>query len=51
MIAKNKDNPYTKPEIGKCYRCDEPGHKFNERPKRRQVYIADYEGDDMLVET
>jgi len=26
-IAKRKDNPYTKPGVGKCYRCDEPGHR------------------------
>ena len=51
MITKSKDNPYTKFGVGKCYRCDEPGHKSNECPKRRQVNMTDYEeGDDVLVE-
>ena len=36
-VARSKDNPYSKPEIDKCYKCDEHGHKSNERPKRRQV--------------
>ena len=44
--AKGKENPYTKPEVGKYYRCGEPGHKSNECPKRRQVNMADYERED-----
>ena len=51
-IRKSKDNPYTKPEVGKCYRCGEQEHKSNQCPKRRQVNMTDYEeGDDVLVKT
>jgi len=51
-VAKSKDNPYSKPGIGKWYRCGESGHKSNECPKRRQVNMADYEEeDDVLIET
>jgi len=51
-MAKSKDNPYTKPRVGKCYMCDEPGHRSNERPKRRPINIVDYEEeeDDALIE-
>ena len=42
-ITKSKDNPYIKPGVEKCYKCNEPEHKSNECPKRRQVNIADYE--------
>jgi len=51
-IAKSKDNSYTKPGVGKCYRRDEPEHKSNECQKRKTVNIADYEEeDDVLIET
>ena len=42
----SKENPNTKPGIGKCYRCDEIGHKSNECPRRRQVNMAYYECED-----
>ena len=29
------NNPYAKPTLGKCFRCNEPGHKSNKCPKRR----------------
>jgi len=51
-IAKSKNNPYTNPEVDKCYRCGESGDKSNECPKRLQANIADYEeGDDVLIQT
>ena len=51
-VAKSKDNPYSKPGIGNCYRCDELGHKSNECRKRIQVNTVDYEEeDDVLIET
>ena len=47
-----KENPYAKPEIGKCYRCGEPGHKSNEYLQRRPVNMTDYEDEDeVLIET
>ena len=51
-VAKSKNNPYSKPEIGKCYKCRKPEHKSNECPKRRQVNMTDYEKKDIvLIET
>jgi len=50
-VAKGKENLYTKPEIGKCYRCGEPDHRSNECPKKRQVKMADYEGENVQIET
>ena len=51
-IVKSKDNPYTKPGVGKCYRCGKPGHRSNECPKRRPIDMIDYEEEnDMLIET
>ena len=51
VIAKSKGNSYTKPGSSKCYGCGEPGHRSNECPKRRPVNVADYEEDDVLIET
>jgi len=42
-VAKGKENPYSKPGIDKCYRCDEPGHRSKKCLKRRQINMADYE--------
>ena len=51
-IAKRKDNPCTKSGVGKCYRYSEPGHRFNEYPKRSPVNMADIEEeDDVLIKT
>ena len=47
MIAKSKKIPYTKPGVGKCYMCDESGHRSNEYPKRRLVNMIDYRGKMM----
>ena len=33
-VTKKKDNSYSKPVIGKCYRCGEPKHKSNECLKK-----------------
>jgi len=44
-VTKSKENPYIKPGIGKCYRCEKPGHSSNECPNRKQVNNADY-GDE-----
>ena len=50
--TKSKENPYAKLGVGKCYRCDEPGHKSNKCPKMRPVNIADYEDEDEVqIET
>jgi len=50
--AKSKKNPYTKPGVGKCHKCGEPEHKFNECPERRQVDMADYENEgEVEIET
>ena len=43
--VKSKDNPYAMPRFDKCYRYGGPGHRSNERPKRKQVNMADY-GDN-----
>ena len=43
--AKSKENLYTKPGVGKSYRCEEPEHRSNECPKRKQVNMTNYEDD------
>ena len=52
VAAKNKENPYAKPVIGKCYKCGVPEHRSNECFKRKQVNIADYrdEGEWVAIE-
>ena len=51
-ISKCNDNPYTKSRVDKYYRRGEPEHRYNERPNRRLINMADYEEeDDVLIET
>jgi len=52
LTIKGKENSYAKPGVGMCYKCGKPGHKSNEYPKRRQVNMTDYEGENkMQIET
>ncbi|KAG6737274.1 hypothetical protein POTOM_058788 [Populus tomentosa] len=30
-------NPYAQPDSNKCYRCGQPGHQFNQCPRRSTV--------------
>ena len=48
-LAKNKDNPYVKPKVSKCYRCGKPGHRSNECLKRKQVNVANYRDDEGVM--
>ena len=45
-VAKGKENLYAKPDVGKCYRCGEPGYKSNKDSKRKQLNMADYEEEE-----
>ncbi|XP_040994264.1 uncharacterized protein LOC121240799 [Juglans microcarpa x Juglans regia] len=42
-------NPYNKPIAGKCFRCNQPGHRSNECPARKSVNLVD--GDDPTKES
>ncbi|XP_028551234.1 uncharacterized protein LOC110091993 [Dendrobium catenatum] len=42
--ASIRENPYAKPNVIKCFRYLQPGHKSNECPSRHQVQLA--EGED-----
>ena len=46
--AKSKENPYTEPDVDKCYRCGESEHKSNECLRRKQVNMADYKDEDKV---
>lgn len=37
VLPTSQPNPYTKPFPLKCFKCQQPGHRSNECPLRRQV--------------
>lgn len=44
--AQRQNNPYAKPSIDKCFRCQGHGHKSNVCPSRRTVAIIEEEDEE-----
>ncbi|KAF2309981.1 hypothetical protein GH714_006056 [Hevea brasiliensis] len=40
------NNPYAKPVLVKCYRCNEMGHRSNEYTKKKSVNIVERHNND-----
>lgn len=38
--------PYAHPNLGKCFRCNQPGHHSNNCPNRRSVNFAEEGGGE-----
>jgi len=42
-VPPQKENPYARPSVDICYRCQKSGHRSNNCPKRRQANLVEYE--------
>ncbi|KAL5566080.1 hypothetical protein UlMin_029244 [Ulmus minor] len=40
------NNPYARPMVGKCFRCNQPGHRSNECPTRPQTHLVDVQDEE-----
>ena len=48
--SQKTSNPYAKPTSGKCFTCNQPGHRSNECPNRKSIHMVDKdEGEDVCV--
>ena len=41
LLPPKPSNPYARPMVGKCFRCNQPGHRSNECPTRPQAHLLD----------
>ena len=54
-VVENKEvpkptNSYARPTPGKCFKCNQPGHRSNECPLRKAVHLVEREeGEDNEV--
>lgn len=39
-------NPYAKPILGKCFKCNQPGHRSSDCPRRKAVNIVEREKEE-----
>lgn len=46
LQASSEINPYTRPSPIKCHRCNHPGHKSNECPRRKALLLEGEEHAD-----
>lgn len=44
------NNPYTEHIMGKCFRCNQPGHRFNECPTHQSLNMIEGEENDSKEE-
>lgn len=42
----NENSPYARPTVGKCFRCNQSGHRSNQCPTRKPIHIVDTFQDD-----
>ena len=39
-------NPYARPTPGKCFKCNQPGHRSSYYPFRRAIHLAERDADN-----
>ncbi|PON83156.1 Zinc finger, CCHC-type [Trema orientale] len=49
---RTNSDPYARPNLGKCFRCNQPGHLSNNCPNRRSIKLVDEDGgeDEQVLE-
>ena len=46
LLPPKPSNPYARPMVGKCFRCNQPGHRSNECPTRPQAHLLDAQTEE-----
>ena len=47
---QRQNNPYAKSILGKCYQCNQPGHRWNDCPIRKTVNIIEQGKEEEIYE-
>jgi hypothetical protein len=49
ILRQPANNPYTRPDLDKCFKCNQPGHRSHQCPRRQMVNLIEPEPEEGFV--